>query len=141
MNRDQWLLLIIVFSLIGIGADALLTYNKLTDSAVGCAAGGGCDIVKGSIYSEFMGIPVSIFGLGTFALFILLALLARAGTIQKEWAFKITALFGIIGLLIAAYFVYIMLVVLEAICPWCFLSHAALLLTTVFAYKGMEAKK
>lgn len=136
MNSRTWLKLIIVLSLIGIGADALLTYNKLTDSAVGCAAGGGCDIVKGSIYSEFMGIPVSLFGLGTFLFFIALSLLALGKKIPAEWAYKLIMGFSALGLLIALYFMYIMLFVLDAICPWCILSHAALLLVLICAYKG-----
>lgn len=136
-----WLKLIVVFSLIAIFADATLTYNKLTDSAVGCPAGGGCDIVKGSIYSEFFGIPVSLFGMGAFIAFLVLAFLVWHKDISAILAFDWILIIGGIGLLIALYFVYIMLFVLEAICNWCFLSHFMLLFVFLAAYCGRKDSK
>ena len=133
-----WLKLIVVFSLIAIGADAMLTYNKLTDSAVGCPAGGGCDIVKGSIYSEFFGIPVSLFGMGAFIAFLVLVFLAWHRDISNVLAFDCILILSGIGLLVAIYFVYIMFFVLEAICNWCFLSHFMLLFVFISAYQGRK---
>ncbi|QQR93014.1 MAG: vitamin K epoxide reductase family protein [Candidatus Iainarchaeum archaeon] len=133
-----WFKLIIVFTLIAIGADAMLTYNKLTDSAVGCPAGGGCDIVKGSIYSEFFGIPVSLFGMGAFIAFLVLVFLAWHRDISNVLAFDWILILSGIGLLVAIYFVYIMLFVLEAICNWCFLSHFMLLFVFISAYQGRK---
>lgn len=138
MDARGWLKLIIACSLLAIVADSVLTYNKLTDSAVGCAAGGGCDIVKGSIYSELFGIPVSLIGSGAFLLFIILAAAGLKKILPVEDAFKYTAIFAGLGLFPAAYFMYIMFGVLNAICPWCVFSHAMLLGVFISAYKGWK---
>ncbi len=138
MNARVWYYLIIVFSLLALFADGTLTYNKLTDSAVGCPAGGGCDIVKGSIYSEVLGIPVSLIGMGAFLTFIALALLGLTKKLHPEKAFLYTLILSGLGLFPAAYFMYIMFGVLDAICPWCVFSHAMLLGVVIFSYNGWK---
>ena len=139
MDKMKGFQIIVVLSLLAIGADVLLTYNKVTDSAVGCQAGGGCDIVAGSIYSEFMGIPVSLFGLAAFLFFILISILALYGKLPVGEAYKILFIVSALGLIPAAYFVYVMFFVLEAICPYCLFSHLMLLLIVGVSYKGRES--
>ncbi len=138
MKAKIWYYLIIAFSLLALFADGTLTYNKLTDSAVGCPAGGGCDIVKGSIYSEIFGIPVSLIGMGAFLSFIALALLGLKKKLSNEKAFLYILVLSGLGLIPAAYFMYIMFVVLEAICPWCVFSHAMLLGVVISSYIGWK---
>ena len=81
METRKLLKIIIVLSIVGMAVDTLLSYNKITDSNVACEAGGGCDIVAGSIYSEIgdTGIPVSFLGFGAFLLFGILSAGALKG--------------------------------------------------------------
>jgi len=127
MDSKSMIKIIIILALAGMAIDALLTYNKITYSKIGCPAGGSCDIVISSPYSEFFGIPVSLYGMGAFIFFVFVGLLSLNGRIGEKMGLQIIAVFGAIGLVIAAWFIYLMEFVIQAICPWCILSHALLL--------------
>ena len=135
MNYSKVFTAIILLALAGMSFDTLLTYNKVTSSSLGCQAGGGCDIVSGSIYSEFFGVPVSLFGFSAFIAIFVIALLGLKGKLPaKKAVFGIAVLSGS-GILIAFYFIYIMLFVLNAVCIWCMLSHLSLtLIFTISVY-------
>ena len=139
MDSQKIFKLIIVLSILGILVDGLLLYNKTTDSNVACEAGGGCDLVGGSIYSEIAGIPVSVFGIGAFFVFALIGAAGLKGKLEPGKAVLSILILSGLGLLGAAYFVYIMVFVLEAICQWCMVSHlflAAVFVASVLAYRG-----
>jgi uncharacterized membrane protein len=141
MNPKTALKIIIILSLAGMAVDSLLTYNKISYSRIGCPVGGGCDIVTGSIYSEFFAIPVSLFGLGAFMFFIAASLLALNGKFSEKNAFQLIIAVSAIGLVIAVWFVYVMVYLLNAICPWCVLSHTILLgifAVSVYAFLKMQ---
>ena len=142
MDSKTALKIIIILALAGMAVDALLTYNKITYSRIGCPAGGGCDIVTGSIYSEVLGIPVSLLGMGAFIFFIILALLALNGKFSEKNAFQLIIAVSAIGLVIAAWFVYVMVYLLDAICPWCVLSHTILLaIFAISIYTFLKMRK
>lgn len=115
----------IVLAVLG-AVDALyLTYVKLAHAqAAFCQAGGGCDTVNASPYSEIGGIPVALLGFGAFLLILLLLLLERRMT-----EYGPLAVFGLsmTGVLYSGYLTYLELFVIHAICPYCVISAVLLL--------------
>lgn len=125
-QKVNWMALILA-SFAGLGTDFILFYNKITSNEVACPLGGSCNFVNNSVFSEMFGIPVSVFGLLAFAFFLVVSWTAWHRRVDEKTA--LTALVAVSGfsLLGIAYFVYLMIFVLEAICSWCMLSHVIML--------------
>ena len=72
-------IIIITFSLIGVGIMAYLTYIHYANTQSFCDISEtvSCDVVTTSIYSEIFGFPISIMGLGYFGLTGLLSIFYR----------------------------------------------------------------
>jgi uncharacterized membrane protein len=102
-----------------------LAYVKLAGEAPSCAVFGGCDRVSASPYSEFMGIPVGVFGAAGSTLI----LAAAAGWwLRGSRAALIAAyVLGLASLPVIAYLTYLELFVIHAICIWC-VAYALLLI-------------
>lgn len=111
----------LVLALVGASIAAYLTYVHYNIDALVCA-GGGCEIVQTSKYSEIMGIPVAVFGL---AMFLGVAALIVVRERMADYAYLANA--GIIVALVAALIYYAYLTYLEARviyawCEWCVAS-------------------
>lgn len=115
------------------GAGVLLTAYLLFvhlagGSALFCSEGAGCDIVQESRWANLFGLPVTLWGLGLYALIAVVAATGR--TPATRW--KRAASLSLLGLLVSVYLTSIGWFVLEAICGWCLLSLA--LVTAIFVY-------
>ena len=70
MTRTRLGPLMAGLSLLAMAVAGYLTWVKLSGTAPMCAVLSGCETVENSRYSEFLGIPVAVFGLagaGAFA--------------------------------------------------------------------------
>ena len=130
-SKINWMALILA-SFAGIGTDFILFYNKITSNEVACPLGGSCNFVNNSVFSEMFGIPVSVFGLLAFAFFLVVSWTAWHRRVDEKTALLALVLVAGGSLLGIAYFVYLMIFVLEAICSWCMLSH--LIMLSIFLY-------
>ena len=85
---------------------------------------GGCDLVNGSRYSEFLGLPLSSLGILFYSLLFVLGMLGllfrRA---YGEFVLSWTALFSCVAVGIDAALLYISLVRLKAFCGLCGLTY------------------
>lgn len=111
----------LVLALTGAAIAAYLTYVHYNIDALVCA-GGGCEVVQTSKYSEIMGIPVAVFGL---TMFLGVAALIVVRDRSVEYAYLANA--GIIvalvtALLYYAYLTYLEARVIYAWCEWCVAS-------------------
>ncbi len=111
----------LLLALVGAAIATYLTYVHYNIDALVCA-GGGCEVVQTSKYSEIMGIPVAVFGL---AMFLGVAALIVVRERSMEYAYLANA--GIIVALVAALIYYAYLTYLEARviyawCEWCVAS-------------------
>jgi uncharacterized membrane protein len=123
----------------GMGIDFILFYNKISYTSTACPLGGSCDLVNNSVFSEIFGIPVSAFGILSFAFFLVVSLAAWHKMVEEKMAWMAMAIVSGLSLLGALYFVYLMVFVLEAICTWCVFSH--LILLTIFLLSYTNWKK
>jgi uncharacterized membrane protein len=61
-RRDPVALLLVVLPLVGLAIAAYLLAVRLAGGLPACGPDGGCEIVQGSEYSEFLGLPVALYG-------------------------------------------------------------------------------
>jgi uncharacterized membrane protein len=135
MKNRIWIL--ITLALAGLAVSAyLLTVHWGWWSAV-CLGVGDCELVNTSRYSEFLGMPVALFGLGAYAAILALTLAALRG-IQPEWTRRGMFAMGAVGVAFSTYLTYIELFVLHEICPWCVLS--AIIIFTIAVLSALELR-
>lgn len=105
-------------ALAGIGVAGYLTWAHFQHSQLICVAGGGCETVQKSSYSEIAGIPVALLGLLSYA--TILALVAWDAPSARLGA----AALALVGLLFGAYLLVVQLFVIDALCVWCVANDA-----------------
>jgi uncharacterized membrane protein len=115
----------LVLGLAGLGLliTAYLTAVALWGTAPAlCAEGSGCDLVQGSRWSRFLGLPVAFWGLGLYALVALTAGLMPAQL--KRW--RRLLWLGAVGLGVSLYLTVVAAIELQTWCLWCMVSLACI---------------
>lgn len=111
---------------IGLAISVYLSYVKLTETPMICAAEGAfdCGTVQNSVYAELYGVPIAYLGLAV-NIFIL-GLLAAEPRVEFLRTNGPLLLFGVVlfATLYSGYLIYLQGVVLDAWCMWC-LAHEA----------------
>ena len=129
--------IIFALSIVGLVISGYLLYTYVTDAPIVCA-NSGCETVRESAYSYFLGIPLPAFGGVMYATIILLSF---GRTIFEGEARNISrsiTLFSFVGVLISAYLTYLEIFVIKAICVWCVAS--AVVITAIFLVSLYELK-
>lgn len=132
--------LVFLFSLLGLGISSFLFYEYNLTGSVLCPVGNGCDIVRASSYSHFLGISIPILGvlfyLGMAALSVL-----RSQKLSSEILAKLRLWGSITGVAFGVYLTYLEAFVIKAFCFWCVLSFIIsiiILLLIILASKTDE---
>lgn len=115
--------MILILSLAGLALASYQTQIHFAENDYACGVADSCNLVTKSKYSELFGIPAAIIGVAGFAGLAGLSILGAAGRMNTKATFKF--LFGLstIGMAFVAYFVYIELFKVHAICNLCTCSH------------------
>ncbi len=88
-----------------------------------CTDGSDCDLIQASRFSQLLGLPVALWGLG---LYLAIAVIAwRSPARLKRWR-TLWAL-ALIGVAVSAYLTLASAIELHAACPWCLLSLATII--------------
>ena len=125
-------------ALLGIGISGYLTYVKFNHKIAVCLGLGDCEIVQTSRYSEILGIPIALLGLGLYAALLVAWAWGRRPDAwladQVPWV-----LFGLslAGTLFSAYLTYLEVFVIRAICPWCVASAAVVTVLCVLTARDV----
>lgn len=116
--------LIIVLALAGVIDASYLTYEHYARIIPPCSIHwwlADCGKVLGSSYSMFLGlVPLALLGVFQYTAELLLSIyivMTNSGLAKK-----LLLLLSTMGVLFSAYFVYLMLFVIHAICLYCFAS-------------------
>ncbi len=119
LRRLQALLIII-----GLFVSGYLSYLKLADAPAVCVEAGAfdCNVVLNSQYSEIGGIPIAWLGFLTYVVIGLVLLLERRSGILEQYGSLIVFGIGLFGWLFSLWLVYVQVMLLQALCPWC-LTH------------------
>jgi uncharacterized membrane protein len=122
---------ILIFAFLGLSDAIYLLIIKLSSNKALCVPGlGDCWSVNNSIYSEWNGIPISVFGMLAYISIILLLTFLNRITFLKNFNHIFVLGISLIGFIFSIYLTYLQIAVIKAICPFCIIS--AITMTTVF---------
>jgi uncharacterized membrane protein len=106
-----------VLAIVGLIVAAYLAGTKLLGEAPACGPIHGCEDVAASQYSEVLGIPVALFGVGfSIALVALSIVWWRGG--DRRGLLGAYGL-GLLGCFVVAGLTYLELFVIHAVCVYC----------------------
>lgn len=106
----------VVLSLVGLGIAGYIAIVERGGGSPVCVAGGGCETVAQSEYSEILGVNVAVVGIVGYV-----SLLAAA-LVGDDIGRGAGLLFGMVGFGFSLYLTYLELFVIDAICQWCVAS-------------------
>lgn len=109
-----------IVALVGVADTIYLTANRYFGAETKCLLTEGCDVVLNSKYSEFIGIPLAVWGLVFYAGFFIL--INMVDIYDKRFLVGIFIVFGIVGFVSSLIFLSIQLFVLRALCFYCLMS-------------------
>lgn len=142
MQRPVLLALILALSFLGIADSWYLFQSAVTDTALTCDIGAGldgCNIVAQSPYSQLLGIPLALYGVGFFALlFVVGAILLMVQSRLLEKGLLALAAFGALASVV---FVYIQFFLIKALCIYCLLSAAITFVLFYIAWRLYRGPK
>ena len=121
-----------VVSFLGFVDATYLTVNRFLGASLPCTLTHACDTVTRSEYSTILGIPVVLMGVAYYLTIFFGAYFYWE--YRSRTYFKATAALTIFGLIFSAWFVYVQLGILHAICQYCMLSA---LTSTILFVLGM----
>jgi uncharacterized membrane protein len=115
-----------LLSLLALIDAAYLALERVTGGPIACPVGGGCETVQSSSYALLFGVPVAFIGVAGYAALLLVALVSlQDGTLGNVSPDALLLALASIALLAGAYFMYVQVALIGAICFWC--ATAALL--------------
>ncbi len=128
MNRQTLIRWIIALALIGLLDALYLAYSALTHNPLACSITGldGCNIVAGSSYSRFLGIPLAVFGVFFYGAILLSAVFTHVFSNRTLYHFLLAA--ASVGALSSLYFMYLQFFVIKALCVYCAFSFVVSIL-------------
>jgi uncharacterized membrane protein len=128
LTRSWALGLLVILVAVGFADTIYLAAKAATGGPVVCNVVEGCGVVLESKWATIGGLPTAFYGLGFYGL---LAVFAIAYTIWRDHQMLLlVALVSTIGVIVSAFFVYLQLFVIGAICAYCMLS--AVITTAIF---------
>jgi uncharacterized membrane protein len=137
LPSKRWLI-VALLALLGLGITTYLTSTALSHTEVGCSLS-GCNTVLTSKWSKIFGVPVSAFGMATYAIIMLGALHAyQSPNYNMRGRLPVIAAV-VIGIFASIYLTIVEVFVIKAFCQYC-LSSAALIFITAIAV-GYAAHK
>lgn len=134
-NR-RYLLVIGVLALAGILVAIYDSVSRILRIPLFCPfAGNGCDIVQSSPYAVIFGIPLAFLGIVGFGAYIALAYAGMRSGPGNQWYLYALLALNLLTVCSMAYFAYLELAVIHAVCSLCMFSAALnLALGTAIVY-------
>ena len=121
-------LALVVLAALGIALTAYLTYTAwFDDRPAFCGADSGCDLVQSSRWSVFLGLPMALWGLLTYA--VLARFVWRLHTHASAWRGALVV--AAVGTGVSWYLTAVSVLSIEATCAWCLASFALMNLMLV----------
>lgn len=118
--------LVFFFAIFGLLVSSFLAYEYNLGSITCPITGGGCDIVRLSPYSSFLGISLPYLGI-VFYLFMMSTVVFRT-VVTKINLFPIQLIASFSAVLFGTYLTYLEAFVIKAFCFWCILSFLSSIL-------------
>jgi len=123
----------VIAGFFGFADSAYITAIHYLGKTPYCAFLSGCNEVLSSSYAQVFGIPISLSGVGYYAL--ILVLLSLYFNDPSRQLIKAIRFFAILSMGALAYFLYIQAVVLDAWCIYCLGSAASSAVIFIGSFK------
>ena len=124
LRRVHPALILIALDLFGLAVASYLSIVELGGGVPVCGPIKGCETVATSQYSRINGIPVAVFGVG-LSLILLVAAIGWWKTGDRRLLATHYG-FSLVGVTFEAYFTYLQIFVIDAICVWCMANDVVL---------------
>lgn len=141
MNRTALVGALLILAFLGIADSWYLLQSAVTDTALTCDIGGGldgCNIVAQSPYSQLLGVPIALYGVGFYAL--LFILLAVTACIHRRVVYQALFLLATVGALASVVFLGIQFFLIQALCVYC-IASAAITFLVWFLARRLRAQQ
>lgn len=131
--------LVFVFSLLGLAVASFLFYEYSLSGSILCPTGRGCDIVRASSYSSFLGISIPILGI-VFYLSMSILSVIRSHELPTNLIKRVQFLIALSGVAFGVYLTYLEAFVINAFCFWCVTSFiiSVLILLSIILRKNKQ---
>ena len=137
-NRRLILIALILLAVIGL-IDSIVIHEKIAGVIyTSCIIGQGCDSVLNSVYSNFLGVPLSWWGIVFYSL--LTGVLALRIAVEKKIFENISFLMIAGGFLFSLYLLYIQVFRLRDLCTYCMISFSDVTLAIMFLLYSRKAR-
>jgi len=131
---------IAVLALAGVFVSLYLWLHKLGVIGVLQCGTGGCDTVQASRYSDFLGLPVALYGVAGYAAVFGASLAAvQPSRVPRRGLDMAVAVLASLGFAFTLYLTALELFVIHAICRWCVGSAVLITAITVLALLELRA--
>lgn len=131
---DKWIhRVLIALLVVGLLVSIYMTIFKITGNEGMCLGSGDCSTVNASRFSEVNGIPVAVIGIGGYLAILGIVLLENRNSFLKQNGTLMVFGLSLGGFLFTLWLVYVELVLLKAICPFCVTSQVAMTLIFIVA--------
>ncbi|MBI4038037.1 vitamin K epoxide reductase family protein [Candidatus Daviesbacteria bacterium] len=113
---------IFILSLLGLFVSTFLAYEYSLNGPMTCPiTGSGCDIVRSSIYANFLGIPIPYLGMAFYLTMAILSVF-KSHYQERKLIFKAQFWFALAGVIFGVYLTFLEAFVIKAFCFWCVVS-------------------
>ena len=131
---DKWLYRAsVALVVLGLLVSIYMTIYKVTSNNAMCLGSGDCSTVNASSYSEVYGIPVAVFGvLGYAAILMVLYFENRNRFLMQNSTLMIFGM-ALTGFIFTVWLIYVEVVLLKALCPFCVTSQTAMTIIFIIA--------
>ena len=131
---DKWLYRSsVVLVILGVLVSIYMTIYKVTSNESMCLGSGDCSVVNASNYSEVNNIPVAVIGvLGYLAILGVHFFENRNSFFKQNGTLMIFGM-ALTGFLFTVWLIFVEIVYLKAICPFCLTSQAAMTIIFIIA--------
>jgi uncharacterized membrane protein len=129
--------MMLVLTVFGIAAAVYVAHGNFTGTPLWCPILDGCNTVVNSPFSRIFGVPMSYFGFIYYVFMFGLAARLIYEPFSNTLRFR-SVLYSALGALSSAYFIYLQLGFIRAICTYCLISAATsflLLLAALWHYQ------
>ena len=111
----------LALTVIGISDAMYVAYGSYRGTQLWCPILDGCNTVVNSPYSRVLGMPMSYFGFIYYLFMFGLAARLAYEPVSKGLRFRVI-LYAALGAVSSAYFIYLQLGLIQAICSYCIIS-------------------
>ena len=111
----------LALTVIGISDAMYVAYGSYRGTQLWCPILDGCNTVVNSPYSRVLGMPMSYFGFIYYLFMFGLAARLAYEPASKSLRFRVV-LYAALGAVSSAYFIYLQLGLIQAICSYCIIS-------------------